>query len=270
MDVATQYLIALVLGVVQGVAEFLPISSSGHLVICTAIAREFSGVDFAPDDYLRLNVALHFGTLLSIVWVYRERLWQVLFNRRLCAAIVLATLPLVAIGLTPLKDQLQQAFATPLTAGYCLLVTALVLAAAYRWRAESGTLETIGFRQAAGVGLFQAMALLPGISRSGSTISAGLLLGMERKSAADFSFLIAVPAISGAAILTAKDALSAPADSAVFGAGPLLAGAAVSCVVGLVVLRWLLGLIAKGRWLGFAWYCAAVGTATIIWQTVAP
>ncbi len=264
-----EYIEAAVLGAVQGVAEFLPISSSGHLVILGELIQRITGREVDPEANLRMNVALHVGTLLSIFWVYRSDLWELRKRPRVVWAIIIATLPLVAIGLSPLKDMVKHGFETPLVAGVCLLVTAGLLAAAHRRENNSRPLDDLTPLSAAVIGLFQAVALFPGISRSGSTISGGLLLGFRRDVAANFSFFIAIPAIAGAAVLTLKDALTetpVSPSTAGYGWGPILLGTIISFLVGLVALRWLLLLISQRRLHWFAWYCAAVGTLTILWQ----
>jgi len=266
-----EYIEAVVLGAVQGVAEFLPISSSGHLVILGELIQRSTGREVDPESNLRMNVALHVGTLLSIFWVYRRDLWSLRKQPKVVAAVILATLPLVAIGLSPLKDTVEAGFNTPLIAGCCLLVTAGLLASAHRFETERLALDDLSPWRAGAIGLFQAIALFPGISRSGSTISGGLLMGFRRDVAANFSFFIAIPAIAGAAILTLKDALAEPDEVAAgsgYELGPILLGTLVSFAVGLLALRWLLRLISQRRLLWFAWYCAAVGSLTILWQLI--
>jgi undecaprenyl-diphosphatase len=264
-----EYIEAVVLGAVQGVAEFLPISSSGHLVILGELIQRLSGREVDPESNLRMNVALHVGTLMSILWVYRRDLWELRKRPKVVLAIIVATLPLVVIGLSPLKDLLTQGFDTPLIAGCCLLVTAGLLASAHRWETNARPLEDMTPLRAGVIGLFQAVALFPGISRSGSTISGGLLLGFRRDVAANFSFFIAIPAIAGAAVLLLKDAFTETQPAATgYAWGPILLGTLVSFLVGLLALRWLLKLISMRRLHWFAWYCAAVGTLTIIWQVI--
>jgi undecaprenyl-diphosphatase len=264
-----EYIEAVVLGAVQGIAEFLPISSSGHLVILGELIQRLTGREVDPESNLRMNVALHVGTLLSIFWIYRSDLWALRSRPKIVLAIIVATLPLVVIGLSPLKDLLEQGFNTPLIAGCCLLVTAGLLASAHRWETNRRTLEELSPWRAGVIGLFQAVALFPGISRSGSTISGGLLLGFRREVAASFSFFIAIPAIAGAAVLTLKDALTDvvpnPRNTG-YSWGAILLGMLVSFVVGMSALRWLLRLISERRLIWFAWYCAAAGTLTILWQ----
>lgn len=264
-----EYVEAVILGAVQGIAEFLPISSSGHLVILGELIQRLTGRHVDTESNLRLNVALHVGTLLSIFCVYRDDLWELRKRPAIVLGIIVATLPLVVIGLSPLKDDLKDGFNTPLVAGVCLLITATLLASAHRWESNRMTLDELSPWQAGVIGLIQAVALFPGISRSGSTISGGLLLGFRRDDAANFSFFIAIPAIAGAAVLLLKDALTEPAkasSSAGYGWGPILVGTIVSFVVGLLALKWLLRLISQRRLHWFAWYCATVGILTILWQ----
>lgn len=260
---------AIILGIVQGIAEFLPVSSSGHLVIVDHLL--FPDADLSQSaEKLELNIALHLGTLFSILVVYRKDLWAILYQPRQMAAIVIATIPIVIIGLT-LKDQIESAFNTPLIAGCGLLVTAtLLFLTRFFQREESdfaGNGASPSLFKAVLIGAFQAIAIVPGISRSGSTITGGLLVGLTNTSAARFSFLIAIPAISGAAILSGKDMLEEgkPIENLM----PLFVGLVTAFIVGLVSLNWLLKLITKGRLHWFAPYCATVGIATIIWQLLA-
>lgn len=257
------YLDAVLLGVVQGVAEFLPISSSGHLVIVGALLRESRGQEFDPQSNLQLNVAVHLGTLFSILVVYRRDLLAVLRNMRLCLFIVLATLPVVVVGLS-LKNAIESHLFTPLVAGVCLFVTAGLLAWAERSPVGESTTDTMTAKQAGIIGLFQALAILPGVSRSGSTISAGLLAGMKPDDAARFSFFIAIPAIAGAVVLKAKDMLDGTGGDTPLPV--LLVGAAVAFAVGWLSLRGLLGLVRRRQLQWFAWYCALAGAATVVWQ----
>ena len=250
------YLETIFLGIVQGVAEFLPISSSGHLTILQALmGRDLETVE--------LNIVLHLGTLVSIVVVFWADLHRLPRQPRLCGAIVVATLPLVAMGLF-LKDWLEATFQATIWAGVCLCVTAVVLAMYRRVERGDRDLDQIRWSDALIVGLFQAIAPLPGISRSGITIFGGLVTGLSRESAARFSFLVAIPAISGATVLYARNLLEGSSSGTA--AGPLLAGAVVACVVGILSLRWLLKLVQTRRLWTFALYCATVGLATIVWR----
>jgi undecaprenyl-diphosphatase len=257
---------AIVLGVVQGITEFLPISSSGHLVIVGELIRQVKGTPPDPEANLQLNIALHAGTLLSILWVYRADVIRLPRRPWLCLAIVVATIPAAVVGLSA-KDAIETAFSTPLVAGACLWITAALLIAGQRGERGDRDLENLSQGRALAVGAFQAVALLPGVSRAGSTIAGGLLVGLKRDAAAAFSFLIAIPAIGGATVLMLRDALETGGtrtDPRI-----LLAGAATAALVGVLSLRALIRLVVARKLHWFAWYCALVGTATVVWQVVA-
>lgn len=257
------YLEAILLGVIQGLAEFLPISSSGHLVIARSLLGSQAPTAVTRVDGFAMNVALHLGTLFSILVVYRGDLKTLIRQPRLCVMIGIATLPLVVAGLL-LHDQIEAIFETPIYAALGLLVTAGLLTAGQRWERQTTGMENIPAGTAIIIGLFQALALVPGISRSGSTIAGGLLCGMERRPAANFSFLIAIPAICGAVILAGVKVLRDPAG--LTAAPILLTGAVTSFIVGLAALRWMLRLVTQRKLHWFAIYCTLVAVATLIWQ----
>ena len=254
---------AIILGVVQGIAEFLPISSSGHLVIVQELLRPIFGENFDRSSLLELNVALHVGTLFSILVVYRSDLKQLPSQPRVIMAIGVATLPVVIVGLT-CKDVVEKSFEAPLVAGIGLLITAGLMVAGQRLERGDKVIETMPAVTALVIGLFQALAVVPGISRSGCTIAGGLLTGLRRDMSATFSFLIAIPAISGAGVLSLKDLVEGQTSGTSM--VTLLVGAFTSFVVGYHALRWLLKLVSQRRLHWFAIYCAIVGTSVIIWQ----
>ncbi|MEZ6057446.1 MAG: undecaprenyl-diphosphate phosphatase [Planctomycetaceae bacterium] len=254
------YLKTILLGLVQGIAEFLPISSSGHLAILNRLmATEMETVE--------LNVALHFGTLMSILVVFRKDWPQILRNRRICLAVIVATLPLVLVG-PFVKKLVEDVSTSPLWAGCGLLVTSVLLFLIPKVEQEQQPLETISLRSALTVGLFQVIAPLPGVSRSGTTIFGGLLSGLNRDAAARFSFLIAIPAILGAVVLKAKDMYETGGEGTPV--GPLVVGTLVAFLVGVASLKWLLKMISSRKLIFFAWYCLIVGAATILWQLLLP
>ena len=164
------------------------------------------------------------------------------------------------------KDLFAEVFATPLIAGIALFVTAALLVGGQKLERNELDYNQLSFGKALAIGCFQAAALVPGISRSGSTISSGLALGLKREAAAAFSFLMAVPVIGGAVLLEAKDVIFG--DLIIGDPVPLVVGGITAFVVGLLTLRWLVALIAKGRLYWFSYYCVAVGTATICWQLI--
>lgn len=260
-----EYLQSILLGIVQGVAEFLPISSSGHLVLGEELLSRFSGDSAlalgAAESNLVLNVALHLGTLGSIAVVYWQQLLAALRQPRLLVAIVAATIPAGVIGVL-FKDHLESIFGSPLGVGCALCLTAGLLWSSRRCDRREADLSQISLMQAVVIGCFQALALVPGISRSGSTIVGGQWLGLQPNASATFSFLIAVPAIGGAAVLTMVELLRQGTTTS----SQWLAyavGAGVAFVVGVLALRWLLALISRRKLHHFAWYCLCAGLLTI-------
>jgi undecaprenyl-diphosphatase len=247
----------ILLGLVQGVTEFLPVSSDGHLVLAGALA----GVS-TPGVFV--EVALHVATLGAVLVVYGGRLGRLALgvprgNRediRYVALLVLATLPAVAVGLF-LKHAVEQTFDSLWWAGGGFLVTGTVLWTTRR-RTGEGSVPSPGAAVAIGVG--QALAILPGVSRSGLTVSAGLWARLRPVDAAAFSFLMAIPAIIGAAILEAPEAA---ADIHRVGVVPLLVSCAVAFATGIWAIRLLVALLGRGRFYVFAPYCWAVGLFTL-------
>lgn len=260
------YVYAAILGVVQGVAEFLPISSSGHLVIAEALIQECSSTPL--PDWLKgmtMNVALHFGTLLSIAVVYWRDLLDLRKNLRLIAMIVLASVPVAVIGLI-FKDQIEAAFDSTMAAGCGLLVTAVFLLIARKLQRGTLDLDKMPAWSAWFIGVFQAVAILPGISRAGSTVASGLVCGLKRQDAARFSFFIAMPAIGGATLLELIKILRGKVAMDIAWQ-PMLLGGVISFVVGVLCLRWLIRLLVADRLHWFAIYCLILGSLTIAWQS---
>ena len=264
------YLTIIILGIVQGITEFLPISSDGHLVLVGEGLRRWRGVSSEQMSAVPVIVALHIGTLFSILVVLRKRVWSLVQDPKLFAAVVVATVPLVVIG-KPLKDQLEALEHSPympLMAGIGLCITAVMMFLAGRLQASARPLPEFGERprgwiDALVVGLMQCIAPLPGVSRSGSTILGGLWRGYSREAAAQFSFLIALPAIAGADVLHLPDLARKDLGTPV---PVLVVGVVVSFVVGVLALNWLLRLVTRSSFRGFAWYCLTVGIAVCIWQ----
>jgi undecaprenyl-diphosphatase len=250
--------VTLLLAVVQGLSEFLPISSDGHLVIC----EQALGVGEAG---LLVTVALHLGTLTSVLWVYRREVADLLAELgrgRLgpLGLLALGTLPAAVVGVA-FRDFFHGQFQSGRSAALGLLVTSAVLFASDRarrkHRASGASDRPLDWRAALCIGCAQALAIMPGISRSGSTIGTGLMLGVAPVEAARFSFLLSIPAILGAAVLELGSFLGtrpAGADLGVLGLG-----LAVSALVGLFALRALLAFLNRGAFVWFGVYCALVG-----------
>lgn len=239
-----------VLAVVQGIAEFLPISSSGHLVLVGWLLGNAS-------ESATVEIILHAGTLASILVIFWRRIFDLLTNdRRVVPLMVVGTVPVVLVGL-PLKMYAESLLKSPLLAGAMLLVTgALLLALKFVGKGER-EYSSLSWWQAVLIGCFQAVAILPGISRSGATIFGGRLMGLRGADAVTFSFLLAIPAISGATVLAVKDLLEEGAGGT--DVAMLITGAMISFVTGIFALRWLIRWSTKDRLHWFAFWCIPVG-----------
>lgn len=252
---------ALILGFVQGATEFLPVSSSGHLVV----AQEL--LDVHVDGVL-FEVAVHVATLFSIALVYRGRIVELIVGmiRRESDAwgyvgmLVLATLPAALVGLG-FKDQLEALFDDPVVPGVAFLVTAALLWSSRAALARNPAAKPVA-RVALLIGLAQAFALIPGISRSGSTVVAALWLGVAPAEAAAFSFLMALPAIAGAAVLQIPDMMAGPPDVT---AAALLAGGVAAAITGVLAIRTFVEMLRRRSFHQFAWYVAPLGVVFLIW-----
>jgi undecaprenyl-diphosphatase len=252
----------LILAFIQGVAEFLPISSSGHVVI---VAQLLAGGSAAQLDVSDVNIVLHVGTLFSILVIYWRRVVQLLGeDRRSIGLLLVGTLPGVAVGV-PMKKFGSALLESPLLAGLLLILTGVMLLWVSRRRFGNQEHENLGYGRAFLIGAAQATAVLPGLSRSGATISAGLRLGLSPSGATTFSFLLAIPIIAGGG---AYELLSMFRDQPALTTPPLYlaVGAVVAFVVGLVSLAWLIRCIEHGRLQWFAAWCIPVGLCVVVWQ----
>ena len=249
----------ILLGLVQGLTEFLPVSSSGHLVVVEAL----TGVK-TPGVFV--EVVLHVATLGSVFVVYGRRLWNIVLgvaarrpdDLRYAGLLIVATIPGGALGWL-LHDTVERVFHTLVVVGMGFLVTGIVL---WSTRHRSGDRVRPTAGGALLIGAAQAIAILPGVSRSGSTVSAALWSGLAVTEAAEFSFLMAVPIIAGAAV---KDALHAGIDIAAIGVVPLAAGFVVAFASGIWSIRFLVALLRRGRFYVFAPYCWAAGVLTLVY-----
>jgi undecaprenyl-diphosphatase len=253
---------AIILGIVQGLTEFLPVSSSGHLELGKAIL----GNNSVPEESLLFTVVVHFATALSTIVVFRKDILEIIkgilkfeWNEDLqfLTKIVISMIPAVIIGLL-FEKQLEQLFdGNILLVGCMLLITALLLLLADR---AKNTSKKVSFSNAFVIGLSQAFAMLPGISRSGATISTSVLLGNDKTKAARFSFLMVVPLIFGK---IAKDILSGDLtyESSTF--VPLSAGFFAAFIAGLFACKWMIKLVRQSKLTYFAIYCSIVGLVAI-------
>ena len=269
---------ALIMGIVQGLSEYLPISSSGHLEIC----REVLGKKLAGADALEFTVVLHVATVLStIVVLWREfaGLCTSFFTFRRDAntiyvwKILLSCIPVAVVGLF-FKDQVEEFFGNGLTiVGICLMVTAALLAFAYFYPRRRANLTSRGavkehyirWTDAFVIGCAQAAAVLPGLSRSGSTIATGMILGDRRSQLAQFSFFMVIIPILGEALLDVKKIIEQGSLSAGISFMPMLVGFLAAFLVGCLACKWMISLVKKGKLVWFAIYCAIMGIVCIVW-----
>ena len=253
---------SIILGIIQGLTEFLPVSSSGHLELGKAILGDQS----VPKESLLFTVVLHFATALSTIVVFRKDIWSILKgilkfewndDLQFASKIAISMIPAVVIGVF-FEKELEQLFGgNIMLVGCMLLVTALLLFLADK---AKDTQKKVSFSNAFIIGVSQAIAMLPGISRSGATISTSVLLGNDKTKAARFSFLMVVPLIFGK---IAKDILSGDLtyDSANF--LPLSAGFIAAFVAGLFACTWMISLVKKSKLSYFAIYCSVIGIVAI-------
>ena len=260
---------AILMGLVQGLTEYLPVSSSGHL----AIAAALFGVD--GEQNLTFTIAVHVATVLStlvilwkeIVWILKGLFkWNGTLNaeQRYALAIIVSMIPVGIVGVF-FKDYVENIFGAGLTVvGCCLLVTAALIIFSYYARPRQK--ENISFGDAFVIGLAQAAAVLPGLSRSGSTIATGLLLGNKKERLAQFSFLMVIPPILGEALLDILKMMKDGTEAATAGIGivPLAAGFLTAFVSGCLACKWMIGIVRRGKLVYFGIYCALVGLALIL------
>lgn len=252
---------AIIWGLVQGLTEFLPISSSGHLVLVPALLAE-AGIDIGEPS-LTVSAVLHLGTLLAVLIFYRADLARLLNvrrdpeARRIVGVLALGTVPAV-VGL-PLRSGLESIEQNPPLVAGALLVTGLVLVVAERLPRGSRSLDDARSTDAIWVGIAQAFALIPGISRSGSTITMATARGFDRAEAARFSFLLAIPTIAGGGLLSLLEL-----DGSDGSAGTIFVGFLVAAISGYAAIAALLRLITTRGFLPFAFYCFLVGVLALI------
>ena len=271
------YFMSILMGIIQGVAEFLPISSSGHL----ALFQTFFGMENMEEKYMFFTVLLHFGTLISVCMVYWRDIVDMIREfflgiaalagrkdtgvapppaRRMVMLIIIATVPLFVMVF--LQDAVNQLFSNSIMVSCALLATGFILFFSDRMARGHKTAKNATVADALIVGCGQALAVIPGLSRSGTTISVGMMRGFDRAFAVRFSSLMSLPAVLGANVLEIKDALASnfPIEEL-----PMyLVGVAVSAVVGYFAIRLVKSLSDKGKFGKFAYYCWAVGLGSLV------
>ncbi len=265
----------IILGVLQGLTEFLPVSSSGHLVL----GQIFFGM---TESQLIFDISVHVGTLLAVIVVYLKDIgsilkstinaapklfspakfsaaWQEDPNLRFAGFIIIGSIPTAIIGLF-LKEFEHVLFSSMLLVGCMLILTGTILWLSKRFYGDKKTEKQLGFKNAIGIGIIQGLAVIPGVSRSGSTIATGLFFGLSRDQAAKFSFLLSIPAIVGAEILGIKDIVEQG-----LSIDPVTIYATItSFIIGLIALKILLKLVHSGKFHLFAPYCWLVGVLVVL------
>ena len=257
---------ALFLGLIQGFTEYLPVSSSGHL----AIGQALFGMNDGADN-LMFTVAIHVATILStivILWSEIDWILKGLFKFKLndetkyVLNIIVSMIPVGVVGLL-FKDQVEEFFGSGLLlVGCCLLITAALLTFSYY--AKPRQKEHISMKDAFIIGLAQAVAVLPGVSRSGSTIATGLMLGNKKESLAQFSFLMVIPPILGEALLDVMKMIKGEDVMGGIEALPLMVGFVSAFLAGCVACKWMINIVKRGKLIYFGVYCAIIGVITII------
>ena len=257
--------LVIILGIVEGVTEYLPVSSTGHLILATEL------LGFKAEDWEAFNVAIQPGAILAIIVLYWRTFWDVftgLFARRpeafrFVRNLVIACVPAIVIALL-FGDQVEQMLGNAVVVAWALIiggVAILVLERVVKPR-ECGGVSNLTLRQSGMIGVVQCLAMIPGVSRSGATILGAMALGVDRKTAAEFSFFLAMPTLSGATayyLLKHNDRIAPEMY------GNILIGSAVSFVVALVVVKLFVGFVTRYGFGPFAWYRIIAGTAALVW-----
>ena len=261
---------AILLGIIQGLTEFLPVSSSGHLEITTFILEHF-GSEGLPEENILMTVVLHAATALSTLFIFRDEVAQIFrgllqfkWNEefQFSLKIIISMVPAALVGVL-FDEQIDALFSGRiLLVGNMLIVTGLLLFIADK---AKNTTQSVNFGQSLIIGIAQAIAILPGISRSGATISTSVILGIDREKAARFSFLMVVPLIFGK---MAKDILSGEMASESAALIPLIAGFVAAFITGLIACKWMISLVKKSQLKYFSYYCFAIGILAIIFTVL--
>lgn len=271
------YLESIILGIVQGLAEFLPISSSGHL----ALLQHFFGIQ--ADKVLMFTVMMHIGTLVSVFIMYWHDIWELIKElfimiadlctgkglrlserpvRKLGLMIIVATIPAAVAGLA-FNDFFDSLNSNLMFIGFGFLITGFLLFFSEKFSKARNGIEEMNFRNGFFVGILQAIAICPGISRSGSTMVGGLITGLNREFAVRFAFLISIPSILGAAIVEMPSAIKAGTDTSVI--GPMIVGVLIAAVCGVIAIKAMIKVVVNKKLKWFSYYVWALGALTILY-----
>lgn len=249
-----------ILGLVQGLTEFLPISSSGHLVI---LQRIFA----INENQLLISVLLHFGTLIPVLIVFRKDIFEILSfkksKRHFIFLIIVASIPTALMGIF-FEDFFEKLFSSTISTAFMLIVTGFILLLGDRLANYDNTITNFKWLNAILVGLAQGFAIIPGISRSGSTITASLIQGLKKEDAARFSFILSIPVIGGAGLLKVFDAVSVGVNN--FNVTAMALGILSSIVSGYIAIRYFIYILKKQKLIYFSYYCWILGTIILIYE----
>ncbi|NYE57063.1 undecaprenyl-diphosphate phosphatase [Carboxydothermus ferrireducens] len=251
---------ALILGLVQGLTEYLPVSSSGHLVLLQKIFG-------LKENVLLFDILVHLGTLVPLLIIFRDEIWAIIKKPwgRLPLLIIAGTVPTALIGLG-FKDFFERLFVSGSTLGIEFIITGLILWLAERQKSGRKNLEKTTFLDAIFVGVAQGLAILPAISRSGLTISGALIRGLNREWAAKFSFLLSIPAILGAAVLDLKNFVEQNANLAGIDLMPFIVGFFAAMLSGYFAVKFMLEILRKGKLTWFSYYVWILGVTILVLQ----
>lgn len=269
------YFKAIILGLVQGLAEFLPISSSGHL----ALLQGLFGIE--GESVLTFAVLLHVGTLVSVFVCYWKDIWELIIElcvtikdiftgkglklkerpvRKLGVMIIVATIPTAVIGVL-FNDIFEGLYSSFIAIGIGFIVTGVLMFLAERMGSANRSIEHMNFRNALFIGALQGVAICPGVSRSGSTLIGGLTTGLKREFAVKFAFLISIPSILGSVVLEVPDAVKEGMDPAII--GPIIAGMTVAAVSGIIAIKGMIKIVSDKKLSYFSYYVWVLGAVTI-------
>jgi undecaprenyl-diphosphatase len=258
---------AIILGIVEGVTEFLPVSSTGHLILASALLK------YDPAYWALFNIVIQLGAILAIVVLYWRTFWAVGMGLlkmdptsiRFVRNLLVAFIPAAVLGVL-LHKQIEAMLGSPITVAVALIVGGVAILGIERWTKEGNVkgVADIPLPKVIGIGLIQCLAMVPGVSRSGATILGALSLGVERRTAAEFSFFLAIPTMSGATVLELVSKRHELAAANSVGFGLIAVGFVVAFLVALVVVRWFIGLVGRTGFTPFGWYRIVIGGLALV------
>ena len=264
----------ILLGIVEGVTEFLPVSSTGHLILAGALLH------YDAARWEVFNIVIQLGAILAIVVLYWRTFWAVLqglargdaTSIRFVRNVLIAFLPAAVIGLI-LHKKIEALLLSPVTVAVALIVGGFAILAVERFAGRNRTdhqgVAELPLVTVIGIGFLQCLAMIPGVSRSGATIMGALALGVDRRTAAEFSFFLAIPTMLGASVVQLASHRHELANGGQVGLGGIAVGSAVAFVVALLVVRWFIGIVTKRGFGPFAAYRIIAGSAALIWLLMA-